>query len=170
MDARPKAEKILRDLDFDFQAFDIEKFISWIGVLKGREILTIPWDMPRNLFGAWMSDGEEPKEYVFYRNNVPRIHQIHIQLHELAHLLFDHPTLKIDRKLIEEVMRGQAELPFDDLVLLRSPKSTEFETEAETLASLIQEQVIRHSQLLRLTQDISSDEKIAGFLKDLGLA
>ena len=170
MDARPRAEKILRDLDFDFQAFTIEKFVSWIGVLKGREILIFPWEMPRSLFGAWMSDGEEPKEYIFYRNNLPRIHQIHIQLHELAHLLFGHPTLKIDRKLIVEVMRGQAELPFDDLVLLRSPKRTEFETEAETLASLIQEQVIRHSQLLRLTQDISSDEKLAGFLKDLGLA
>lgn len=167
---RQKAEKIIRDIDFDFPSFTIEEFIGRISALKGREIFMVPWDMPATLFGAWMSDGEEPKEYVFYRSNLPLIHQIHIQLHELAHLLLGHPTLKIDRKLIMAVLKGEEALPFSDMVLLRSPKLVELETEAETLASVIQEQVIRHDQLLRLTQDISSDEKLSRFLAALGMS
>lgn len=169
MDAKLKAEKILRELSFDFQAFTIDKFIGYVGNRKGRAIIVTPWKMPATLFGAWLSDGEEPKEYIFYRENVPLIHQIHIQLHELSHLLLSHPTLRITRDLIIERMQGGLTLPFDDLVRLRSTDKTELETEAETLASLIQERVIRNSQLDQLTHDISSEEKIANFLRTMGL-
>jgi|GEM_PF-2620275 len=53
---------------------------------------------------------------------------------------------------------------------LRSPQLDEQEHEAETLASLIQDVVIRHRHLDQLTRSLSSDEKIARFLQDLGIA
>jgi len=162
--------KILSDLNYDFDDFTINHFSDWIGDLKGRTIIRIAWDMPPGLFGAWMSDGDEPREYIFYRRNASPLHQIHIQLHELAHFLCGHPTKLITRNYLQESKDGIVALPFNDLVKLRSPNLSHYELEAEYLASLIQEQVIRHAQLQQLTKGISSDEKIASYLKDLGLS
>ena len=100
MNPRLQSEKILADLQYDFRDFTIEHFINWVGELKGRRIFSFPLKMPAGLFGAWLSDGEEPNEYIFYRANVPPMYQIHIQLHELAHILLEHPTLRITRKLL----------------------------------------------------------------------
>ena len=166
MDAKSKANQILQELGYDFQAFTIEGLVRHVGETRGREIITIPWTMPPMLFGAWISD-EEPREYIFYRNDVSGIHQIHIQLHELSHFLLGHPTLQISQKLMAEVAAGQASFPFADLPRLRSPNKDTIETEAETLASLIQKQVIQHSQLDRLTY-FSAEGTLADYLKALG--
>jgi hypothetical protein len=169
VDPRLKAEKVLGELNYNYKAFTIENFVRTIGETKSRAILTIPWKMSGGLFGAWISDGEEPKEYIFYRENVPLIHQVHIQLHELSHFLLGHSTLKIRKDLIVSAIKGVEQMPFNELTLLRSTEKNEIETEAETLASLMQERIIRNSQLDQLTHDLSSDEKMANFLLTLGL-
>lgn len=69
---RLKSEKILADLQYNFQDFTIEHFIKWIGELKGRRILSYPLNMSAGLFGAWLTDDEEPNEYIFYRADVPQ--------------------------------------------------------------------------------------------------
>ncbi len=170
MDRNSRAEEILKELRYDFKEFTIGGFISFVSEKKGREIITVPWSMPSMLFGVWMSDSEEPKEYIFYRNNVPVIHQIHIQLHELSHFLLGHPTLKINKKIIAGVMDKKASLPFADLPRLRSPAQSECETQAEILASLIQECVVHCSHLDRLVNDLSSEERVVSFLKTMGLS
>jgi hypothetical protein len=167
MDARSKGEKVLRELRFDFQTFTIERFIRFVSEAKGRAVITIPWKMPSTLFGAWLSDEDEPNEYIFYRRNVPLTHQIHIQLHEISHFLFGHPTLKINQKLIADVLANRASLPFAELPRLRSTEKNDIETEAEILADLIQKRVIQHSQLGQLTR-FSSEGTLADFLKTLG--
>jgi len=169
MNAKLIAEKALKDLQYDFRAFSIQGLICHISKLKGREIITIPWAMPAGVFGAWMSDDEEPKEYIFYRDHAPVIHQVHIQLHELSHLLLGHPTLHINRKMIAAVLDKKNSLPFTDLLRLRSPQQTECETQAEVLAILIQERVIQNSNMDQLLNDLSSEEKLANFLKTMGM-
>lgn len=169
MEPSPQARKILNELNYNFRAFTIDHFITWIEAYKSRKLIMIPWKMPSGMFGAWMSDGDEPREYIFYRDDVTLLHQIHIQLHELAHFLCGHPTKAITRKSLQESRAGIRELPFNDLVKLRSSEINTFEHEAESLASLIQEQAIRHSHIQQLTRGISSDEKIAEYLIDLGL-
>jgi hypothetical protein len=166
---RLKAEKILKELDYEFQGFSIDHFIRCVGDFTGRQILSTPWQMPSGLFGAWLSDDDVPHEYIFYRHDVPLIHQIHIQLHEVAHLLFGHPTLHVNRERITASLSGQETLPFAEYVLLRSATQSDIEAEAETLASMIQEQVIRHSHLDQLTRDLSSDDKLARFVNNMGL-
>ena len=150
---RSQSEKVLAELQYDFRNFTIEHFLQWIGDLKGRRILSIPLEMPIGLFGAWLSDDEEPNEYIFYRQNVPPIYQIHIQLHELAHFLLGHPTLHINREILASALDGKGVLPFNQLAQLRSAARSEsdksiLEVESETLASVIQEQIIRLSWLL----------------------
>ncbi len=169
MDAKSRAEIILKELGYDFKKFSITEFLSFVSEKKGREIITVPWSMPAALFGVWMSDDEVPNEYIFYRDNVPVIHQVHIQLHELSHFLLGHPTIKINRKLIVDVVENKASLPYADLPRLRSPMRTEWETQAELLATLIQERVIHSSHLDQLLNDLSAEEKLATFLKTMGL-
>ena len=169
MEPSHQARKILSELNYDFRAFTIDHFVSWVEDIKHRKIILIPWNMPSGMFGAWMSDGDEPREYIFYRDNVAILHKIHIQLHELSHFLCGHPTKLITRNSLHESKAGIRELPFNELVKLRSPELNHYEHEAEYLASLIQEQVIRHAHIDQLTRGISSDEKIAEYLKDLGL-
>ncbi len=169
MEQSPLARKILSELNYDFRAFTIDHFAQWIETAKGRKLLFFPWKMPSGMFGAWMSDGDEPREYIFYRIDVPRLHQIHIQLHELSHYLYGHPTKSITRNLIQESHHGGVALPFYELVKLRSPELSTYEQEAESLASLIQDQVIRNSHIEQLTRGISSDKRIADSLKHLGI-
>lgn len=164
-----KAEEILADLNYDFRNFTIENFILWLGERKGRQIISIPRKMPAGMFGAWFTDDVEPNEYIFYRINASPMLQIHIQLHELAHFLFGHPTIHIPRQSIAASIHDGAPLPFKDLVLTRSTKKSKYETEAETLASMIQQQAIRHSNLYHLVGGISSDKNIAKYLDDLGM-
>ncbi|MBI1792637.1 MAG: hypothetical protein HYR70_00410 [Chloroflexi bacterium] len=170
MSVASTAEQVLAELQYDFRSFTIGDFVSHIGQARGRAIITIPWRMPPALFGAWMSDADEPKEYIFYREDVPAIHQIHIQLHELSHLLLGHPTLQINRIMIARVLEGEAHLPFADLPRLRSPQKDELEFQAETLAGLIQKVVIQKASLDRLVNDLSSEVKLAHFLQTMGLA
>ncbi|MDD5369135.1 MAG: hypothetical protein PHQ40_08620 [Anaerolineaceae bacterium] len=169
MDTKAAGESILRDLDYNFAAFTIEAFIHHVEKYKNRDIITIPWDMPPSLFGAWISDGEKPLEYIFYRKDIPPIHQIHTQLHELAHLLLGHPTLQVNRETMQDWISLRGEIPFRELARLRSSDQLDREKEAEVLASLIQEQVIRHALLDRLTQGFSTNEQIAVSLQSLGL-
>ena len=84
MEPNPQVKKILNEINYDFRAFTIDHFIGWIEAFKGRKIITIPWTMPSGMFGAWMSDGDEPREYIFYRDNVALLHKIHIQQAEPA--------------------------------------------------------------------------------------
>lgn len=165
MDANTQAEKILKAFHFDFATFTLPGFMQAIGQSRGRKIIPVPWDMPLGLFGAWMSDGDEPQEYIFYRNDVPEMHQIHIQLHELSHLLFGHPTNKVTREWIAAAAAGETDLPFDDPTQLRSGNKKQREQEAETLANLIQESVILHAQIDRLIHAADPQEKLTDFLE-----
>ncbi len=168
MNTNSTAQKILKELRFDFATFTMEGLLRHVSAIKGREILTAPWDMPGTLFGAWMTDANEAREYIFYRKNVSEAHQIHIQLHELSHFLLGHETHRINRETIIEAAAGRTSLPFIELSQLRSPKLADLETEAETLTSLIQESAIRNSKIDQLIQDTALEEKLADFLKKMG--
>jgi hypothetical protein len=170
MDAKLQAKRVLRELQYDFHEFRIDGFISFVGEIKKREIITIPWSMPLTLFGAWMSDEDKPKEYIFYRDDVPLIHQVHIQLHEISHFLLGHPTLQINRAQLAELFEKKASFPYSDLLRLRSSDKTDFEIQAETLAALIQKEVIHYASLDQLQNDLSSETKLANFLNTMGFS
>ncbi|MGC1378463.1 MAG: hypothetical protein WA821_19685 [Anaerolineales bacterium] len=165
-----KAEKILKELRFDFASFSMESFLRYIGESRGRKIVCIPWEreMPFDVFGAWVVDAEHPIVYIFYRASLHPIHQTHVVLHELAHYLCDHPTLRVTEELLNRIAAQQASLPFSDLPQLRSNSKAQMEAEAETLADLIQKRILRHDHVERLAQGAVPQEKLADFLKTLG--
>ncbi len=170
MDATEKAKVLLGEIDYDFRKFTMDNFIEWIEDCKGRSILSMPFPMSGGIFGAWISDDEEPWEYIFYRNDVPQIHQVHIQLHEIAHFLCGHPTLRINQQIIEDFLKHKNNVDLLESAIQRSGATSEQETEAETLANLVQEKIIGFSRLDQLTRAPSSDDKISKYLESMGLA
>ena len=150
--ARMKA--LLTELDYDFSRFTLDGFARWLAKRRGRPIVFVPWEMPPNLSGAWVaSDGQD---YIFFDQDTQPIHQTHIKLHEMAHMLCDHPTLRVEPE--------QALLVADPTIsriLLRSTRSDQEELEAETLATLIQERILRHASRQREIDGVSWDRDFA---------
>jgi len=159
---------LLAELDYDFSGFTMEGLICWLEDRRGRKILFVPWSMPPTLFGAWLVG--EDCDYVFYESDTLPIHQAHIQLHEIAHILCGHPTLKIGSQQAQILLRHARPNPVGyESLPLRSTHSDEAEHEAETLTALIQEKVLRHARLQELTTVVSTDEDIAAYIRAMEL-
>ena len=170
MNIESQMEARLAELNFDFNDFTMERFVAHIQQLKRCKILFVGWSMPPGMYGAWISDAEDPREFVFYDETLPSLQKIHTQLHELAHIISDHPTKRLSRAEMEDILRRARQDP-DILqeVLLRAPDTAQCEDEAETLAALIQKQVIRCQRLQQLTVTVSSDTGVVEHFKALGL-
>lgn len=69
----------------------IEELCGRLGRHRGREIHLVSSPMPTNqAFGLWI--GTSAADYIFYQCRTTRPHQVHIVLHELGHMLADHPS------------------------------------------------------------------------------
>jgi len=151
---KTRMKALLTELDYDFSRFTLDGFARWLAKRRGQPIVFVPWEMPPSLFGAWIaSDG---RDYIFFDRDTQPIHQTHIKLHEMAHILCDHPTARVESE--------QALLVADPTVskaLLRSTHSDQEEQEAETLATLIQEQILRHAARQRDIDGVSWDRDFA---------
>jgi len=169
---------LLTELDYDFSRFTMEGFTRWLEERRGRRIFFVPRTMPPTLFGAWLAGPDD--DYIFYEANTLAIHQAHIQLHEIAHILCDHPAAQIGPQEVQILLRQanidptlyqffRSSAKRIETLLLRSTHSDEAEQEAETLTALIQEQVLRHVRLRELTRVISSDEDLAAYIRAMEL-
>ena len=153
---------------YDFSQFTLESFKTWVEGCLQRTIVFIPTSATPRLHGLWLSDAEDPYEYIFYDKDAPPILQIHTQLHELAHILCGHQTWNITHADLIAVAQGKQDLKvYLPLVLARRSKETIEEQEAETLAALIQKTVIRYDHIDELTTILSSSHDIAAHLKTL---
>jgi ATP-dependent phosphoenolpyruvate carboxykinase len=94
----------------------------------------------------------------------------HPQLHELAHIINDHPTRRLTHAEMEDLLRRAGQNPaILENILLRAPDDADYEDEAETLAALIQKQAIRHRRIQQLMVTVSSNDSMVQHFKALGL-
>ncbi|MFF5447726.1 ImmA/IrrE family metallo-endopeptidase [Streptomyces sp. NPDC012888] len=123
---RRRCEAILGQLDLA-ERFCLEGLCTKIAEQRGRPIRLHP--LPREaaesgVCGLWV--GTATTDYVFYEAQTSPLHQEHIVLHELGHILFGHHSLE------GEEADGAA-----PVVLGRTNYTTRQEQEAEMLASMI---------------------------------
>jgi hypothetical protein len=154
-----RMQALLREMDYDFGQFTLEGFAHWLEERRGRQIIFVPYHFERlDVSGAWLAD--EVHDYIFYETeDAPAVLQVHSQLHEMSHILAGHTTAEVDPEqlaLLFEQVDGFPEADRESL-LLRSAQTDGAEMEAEILASLIQERVLRNSRLEELTRVVSSD-------------
>lgn len=114
--------------------FDTQIFTSIVADRRGRSIVLQPMPLLGEPFGAWIE--ESTVDVVFYEQHTTPLHQQHIILHELGHILCSHHGINAD-ELITSLSPdiGQSG---ERLRALRDGRYTEEEErEAEMIATLI---------------------------------
>ncbi|AEW98629.1 hypothetical protein [Streptantibioticus cattleyicolor] len=132
---RRYCKRLLRRLDIQ-PPLRVDELCRKLGEQRGKPIRLVPWALPiPGPFGLWMSRPDI--ECIFYQRETTRVHQDHIILHEIGHILADHQD-----------DGGSSDLPDlgpdypGDLVtrgLRRTCYTEDYEHEAELVATIIQE-------------------------------
>jgi len=132
---RHKCLSILDELNYDFTNFDINGFTNKIEFYLNRKIFFLELGIgKRDILGAWITDFSEPHEYIMTRKDLlPPAYHLHIQCHELGHLLLQHDTLATS---LNEIRNNPA-LIKQRLLKNENLRTVEQEVEAETMAYMI---------------------------------
>ncbi|PCG87277.1 hypothetical protein CIB93_03720 [Streptomyces sp. WZ.A104] len=134
---RRYCKRLLRQLDIR-PPLRVDELCHRLGLNRGKPIRLIPWELPApGPFGVWISRTDE--EHIFYQKETTRVHQDHIILHEVGHILADHEA---DARAEEEVLGMSGTDHPRGLItrrLHRTSYSEDYEREAELVATIIQE-------------------------------
>lgn len=158
---------------------DIEVFAERLGVNRGKVLDLVAADLPIDAaFG--ITGGDEHCDVIMYQQQTTRTHQVHIILHEMSHLICNHP-----RRAVNHTFRTPPRDDFDeisgdmiDLIFGPVPKRPRvarpgvptvyddpIEWEAETMATLLMNWV-------ELPQEASwgaTDKRLSAALGDPGV-
>jgi hypothetical protein len=85
--------------------------------------------------GIWVSD--VAVDYVFYQRETSPLHQLHIILHELSHIVCDHRPISLGDACIGATLFPDLRPELIRRFLARTAYSTDEEREAEVLATLL---------------------------------
>jgi len=124
-------------------ALDLPVPISIVGVCqlvenqRGRPLTLLPLTSSIGPFGVLVSSANA--DYVFFAQNTTPVHQRHIAMHELCHLLCGHRSQVVADSDLLKLLVPDAGPKLIETVLGRSAYTAEEEREAEVLASLILE-------------------------------
>ncbi|MDQ6670672.1 MAG: hypothetical protein M3069_07950 [Chloroflexota bacterium] len=123
----------LRSLELP-DRFELSAVVARVAELRARPIVLWPVANRPGPCGLWAA--LPGRDYVFYESDTSPMHQAHIILHELGHLIWGHQSayvldLDLLQSLLPDLDPGMIET-----VLRRARYETNEEQEAEVLASL----------------------------------
>ena len=152
-----RVKALLDELDYDFSSFTLEGFADWLAQRRRRQIVFVPKSMPASISGAWVKGHD--KDYIFYEMDTPIVHQAHIQLHEMSHMLCGHPTVEVGPQQTQALLRHTGRIDSQALehLLQRSVHSGQAEEEAESLTLFVQERVFAHKRAEELYNTVPPD-------------
>lgn len=90
-----RVQQAIENLGYDFQQFDLESLVRRIEDQRQRGITRIPFPFQPGLTGLWIPATNV--DYIFYDQNTHSLHQTHIILHELAHIVLGHRCQPLTR-------------------------------------------------------------------------
>lgn len=175
------AKKEIRDfidiLGYDFSIFELNNFVQFIANRRGKAILIVPvrFESPE-LSGVWLPTALI--DYIYFRENDTHfIHQTHIILHEIGHMMLGHRALPIDMLLVDDVdMSSLLDAPSVSeekcKVLLRQAQKIyddPQEEEAELFGQIIQELILQNKRLKYLVKRSSSLDRTIPVTDSMGL-
>jgi hypothetical protein len=159
---RRRCEAVLGTLRLE-PPFSVEELCAHLSAVRGRPLHLLPLPGGAAAAGAcglWLATADD--DYIFFEQQTSRPHQQHIILHEIGHMLFDHPTLDLPgHDLTGPGRLGDLDLGLAQRLLGRTDYTTRQEQEAEMLASLIRIAVVR-SENARPAESASEWEAALG--------
>lgn len=145
----------LDELDLP-RPFDVRRLCADLGRRRGRPVELVEMTLPAGApSGLWLSTGQ--RDYIVYEHATSPLHQEHIILHELSHLLCGHTGGS--RLSAEHASRlfPQLDSAMIRRVLGRAGYPSEEEQEAEMLASMILRRAERPRRAPRVTDPTVAD-------------
>ncbi|MCE7008181.1 hypothetical protein LWC34_35990 [Kibdelosporangium philippinense] len=122
--------------------FDIDELVRRIGAVRGRPIVLRAVDLPADgPSGMWIATGSA--DHICYAAGTSPLHQEHIVLHELGHLLCGHTAPQPDPDKIFKFLMPSLDPAMVRSVLGRSAYSDPEERQAEMFAMLVLERANR---------------------------
>ena len=135
---RRRCRRLLRELDVQ-PPLDIHDFCERLAQLRGRPIKLVPYPIwADGPFGVWLKATRT--DYIVYQRDTTESHQRHIILHEVGHILADHPSDDDADDLREVFGLSDGQLPrVSGGLRYRTAYDRREEHEAETIATIILE-------------------------------
>jgi hypothetical protein len=136
--------------------FDVQAFCASVGRARRRRLVLLAMDLPPDAPCGLLVSTDD-RDYVVYQRATTPLHQDHIILHELAHVLCGHAE---GVRLGEEHARRLFPRLAPDTVrrvLGRGAYSSEEEQEAELLASMILQRAGRDRPPSKVTDPAAAD-------------
>lgn len=127
---------------------DVAALAGHIGEVRGKPIVVAPSEMPvdpesggESTGGAWLSSPSV--DMIFVEQNTSALHQAHIVLHELGHILADHPD-QGGRDTVRDLL---PDLP-EELITRVLRRGHGYDDRAEQEAELIATQIATWADLI----------------------
>jgi hypothetical protein len=150
--ARPKAdiEQVVEELDYNFEEFELDHFVKYVQTARGRLLVVLPYPFASTLFGLWIPG--EITDYVFYSSRTHPIHQAHIVLHEIGHMLLKHRL-----RPLKDILPPELWVEFQQVGLqghvrsaLSASSYNDEEQECELFVSYLQRSIVEKNRLNEL--------------------
>jgi len=122
--------------------FDVHVFCRSLERSRGREIHLIPRALPAGS-PSGLCVSTSTSDYVFYEAHTSGLHQEHIIVHELGHLICEHNAPSASREEVSQMLLPDLDPRMVQRVLGRTCYPIWAEQEAEMIASLILARVER---------------------------
>lgn len=113
-------DALVKQLDLP-SPWHIMTFIGSLAEANGRPLHLLPVDTAGGMHGLWVATSQA--DYIAYEQRTTRPHQHQIILHEVAHMLWAHPSRSLNE--------------LDTVIRSRVPYAADQEREAEATATLI---------------------------------
>lgn len=125
----------VRELDIP-TPFDVNELCRRLAVKRGRSLTLLPMEMePGSPCGLWVSTAKA--DYIFFEARTSALHQEHIVLHEVGHLLCQHEAAPVLGGAATETLLPNLDPAMVRSVLGRTHYSAVEEQEAELIATII---------------------------------
>lgn len=136
LELRRSVRALMRELDATVP-LDVEDLCAKLAAKRGRPIELVPYPLPvPGPFGLWLATTH--RDLVLYQVETTRGHQEHIILHEVGHIISEHPGDETDDRALAEIAPT---LPPETVrrALRRTGYDDAQEHEAELVATVIKE-------------------------------
>jgi hypothetical protein len=138
---RRRCQALVAELDIPVP-FDAHELCARIATQRGRTVrlraVSMPADSP---CGIWLSTAGS--DYIFYEEHTSRLHQEHIIVHEIGHLLSNHHTTAVLDPEVSRLLLPNLDPKLVNRVLSRTHYTAAEEQKAEMIATLILQRASR---------------------------
>ncbi len=136
--------------------FHIVAFCDALSSHRGRPILLHAITSRAGICGVWIATPDA--DHILYERDTSPLHQEHIILHELSHLLCGHESAPMPQTDWSQLLLPDLDTKMVQTVLQRAAYSAQEEREAELLATLILQRARRRMrpQAAAIEPDVAS--------------